>query len=438
MRFVFVLFIFLSSLFAEVVVDLKSALSDFEDGKFKSAYEKFNTIFESRSDDLEVNFYLGRSAYEIGLYEDALSAYERVLISEPKSYRSRLELGRVYLKLGDLDAAKFEFYDVLASKPPLSVKKNITILLDKIEEARTRHKVNAMLKVGVGYDSDINANPGQSELLNYLVDQYDLNPTNTTADKLLKDSFMHETLHASHIYDGGMRGRYYSNSSLMVYNQNHNRYSEFDILYMKATTALSNKMDQYEWTLPLEVDKFKYASDPLLHSFAFAPSITWKLDKSSKVSIWAKFRRKIYDKSTNSGRDSNVKETGTYFIKRLDNMRFSLGYSYLDEDKKDSSSSDPFIDKTIHSAKIALSRPIANALLSAQYAYRRFDFKDLIGPKSIENREDDYHSFYTSLSYEVFKGYNAELSYQYIKDKSNYIPSDYDKQIVSVSMVHNF
>ena len=438
MRFVFVLFVLLSSLFAEVVVDFKSALSDFEDGKFKSAYEKFNTLFENRSDDLEVNFYLGRSAYEIGLYEDALSAYERVLISEPKSHRSRLELGRVYLKLGDLDAAKFEFYDVLASTPPLSVKKNILILLDKIEEARTRHKVNAMLKVGIGYDSDINANPGQSELLNYLVNQYDLNPANTTADKLLKDSFMHETLHASHIYDGGMRGRYYSNSSVMLYNQNHNRYSEFDILYMKATTALSNRMDRYEWTLPLEVDKFKYGSDPLLHSFAFAPSLTWKLDKSIKINVWAKFRKKIYDKSSNAGRDSDVIEAGSYFFKNFKNMRVSLGYSYLNEDKKDSTSSDPFIDKTIHSGKIALSRPIADALLSAQYQYRRFDFKDLIGPKSIENREDDYHSFYTSLSYEVFKGYNAELSYQYIKDISNYIPTDYDKQIVSLSMVHYF
>jgi len=438
MRFVFVVLMLLSSLLAQTTVDFKSALSDFKDEKFKSAYEKFNTLFENRSDDLEVNFYLGRSAYEIGLYEDALSAYERVLISEPKSYRSRLELGRIYLKLGDLDAAKFEFYDVLASKPPLSVKKNISILLDKIEEARTRHKVNVMLKVGIGYDTDINANPGQSELLNYLVDQYDLNPTNTTADKVLKDSFIHETLHASHIYDGGMRGRYYSNSSVMVYNQNHNRYSEFDILYMKATTALSNRMGRYEWTLPLEVDKFKYGSDPLLHSFAFAPSVTWKLDKSSKINVWAKFRRKIYDRSLNSGRDSDVIEAGSYFFKNFKNMRLSLGYSYLDEDKKDSTSSDPFIDKTIHSAKVALSRPIANALLSAQYAYRRFDFKDLIGPKSTESREDDYHSFYTSLSYEVFKGYNAELSYQYIKDKSNYIPTDYDKQIVSLSMVHYF
>jgi len=438
MRSVFIVLILLSYLLAQTEVDFKSALSDFKEGKFKSAYDKFNTLFENRSDDLEVNFYLGRSAYEIGLYEDALSAYERVLISEPKSYRSRLELGRVYLKLGDLDSAKFEFYDVLASKPPLNVKNNILTLLDKIESSRTRHKFNAMLKIGVGYDSDINANPGQSELLNYLVDQYDFNPTNTTADKLLKDSFVHETLHVSHIYDGGMRGRYYSNSSFMVYNQNHNRYSEFDILYMKATTALSNRMDRYEWALPLEVDKFKYGSDPLLHSFAFAPSVTWNLDKSSKVNLWARFRRKIYDTSSNSGRDSDVKEAGSYFFKNFKNMSFSLGYSYLDEDKRDNASSDPFIDKTIHSVKIALSRPIANVLLSAQYAYRRFDFKDLIGPKSTQNREDDYHSFYTSLSYEVFKGYSAELSYQYIKDKSNYIPTDYDKQIVSLSMVHYF
>jgi len=438
MRFVFVLFITVPLLWAQSMSGFTSALSDFEAGKFKSAHEKFNLLFEKRSDNTEVNFYLGRSSYELGLYEDALSAYDRVLIAEPKSYRTRLELGRVYLKLGDLDTAKFEFYDVLASSPPMNVKKNILMLLKKIEDSRTKHKLNAMVKVGVGYDTDINANPGQSELLDYLIDQYDVNPTNTTADKLLKDSFLNETVHVSHIYDGGMRGHYFLNSSIMAYNQNHNRYGEFDILYMKATTALSYRMDTYEWALPLQIDKFEYGSDALLHSFALAPYITWKLDKSSKINLWAKFRQKRYDKSANEGRDSNVKEVGAYFIKNLENARVSLGYSFLDEDKTKSESKDPYIDKTIHTLKVGLSKPIGKTLLSAQYTYRLFDFKDLIGPKSTENREDDYHSLYTSLSYEVFKDYNAELSYQYIQDKSNYIPTDYDKQIVSLSMVHYF
>ena len=438
MRLVFVLLISSFWLWAETINGFGSALNDFENGKFKNSYEKFKLLFEKDSDNAEINFFLGRSAYELGLYENALSAYDRVLITNAKHYRTRLELGRVYLKLGDLDAAKVEFYDVLAADVPKSVKKNIAILLEKIEKSRTKHKFNAMLKLGAGYDTNVNANPGQTELLNYLSDQFDLTGQNARADSVLKDSFTHETLHVSHIYDGGMRGRYYLNSSALVYNQNHNRHSAFDILYMKASTALSNRMDRYEWSLPLEVDKFMYGSDALLHSYALAPNISYKVDNTSKLNVWAKVRRKIYDKSVNYGRDSEVKELGINWIKKYKDSSFSAGIGYLNEDKTKSASNEPYIDKKVYTAKFGYGRPIGETYLSAQYTYRNFDFTDVIGPKSLQKREDDYNGLFISLAREIFKAYNVELSYQYINNKSNYQPTDYDKQIVSLSMVHYF
>jgi len=438
MRFIFVLFVttfFAHSLFA---VDFKSALAEYEAGNYKGAFDKFYTLYTKQSDNAEVNFFLGRSAYELGRYEDALSAYDRVLIVNEKHHRTRLELGRVYLKLGDLDAAKIEFYDVLASDAPKSVKKNIAMLLDQIEKARTKHSLSAMVKVGAGYDTNVNANPGQSELLNYLSDQFDITGENVRADDILKDSFAHETLHASHIYDIGMRGRYYINSSALIYNQHHNHYSAYDILYMKASSALSHRMDRYEWSLPLEVDKFMYGSDPLLHSFAIAPSFVYKLSKSSRLNVWAKLRRKNYDQFVHADRDSDMIEGGFNVTNSFDFAHMSIGYSYLDEDKRRDASQELYIDKKVHSLKAGLTKEIEKSLLSAQYIYRNFDFTDGIGPKQLRTREDDYHSIYLSLSREVLKGYSAELSYQYVANSSNYLPSDYEKQIVSLSMVHHF
>ena len=62
---------------------MKEAVDLYSAGKFAEAYKIFNALFALKGDDARVNFYLGRCATELKLYDEALEAFERVLMVEP-------------------------------------------------------------------------------------------------------------------------------------------------------------------------------------------------------------------------------------------------------------------------------------------------------------------------------------------------------------------
>ena len=76
---------------------------------------------------------LGRSAYEIGKFEEALSAFNLILMEEPSNSRVKLEVAQTYFAMGNYDESEKIFKDVLKndSLPPL-VKKNVELTLESL------------------------------------------------------------------------------------------------------------------------------------------------------------------------------------------------------------------------------------------------------------------------------------------------------------------
>ena len=56
----------------------ETALNEYKSGDFKASYEILSKLYMDNLSDADLNFHLGRSAYETGHYEMALAAFERV------------------------------------------------------------------------------------------------------------------------------------------------------------------------------------------------------------------------------------------------------------------------------------------------------------------------------------------------------------------------
>ncbi|WP_303722961.1 hypothetical protein [Malonomonas rubra] len=90
-----------------------------------------------------------------------------MLISQPEADRDRLELTRSQFSIGDLEAARSQFNQVLANHPPAMV--HIKSSLELISTAAQRHIWSGSVSLGLSYDDDVYASP--------LDEQIDAHPT---------------------------------------------------------------------------------------------------------------------------------------------------------------------------------------------------------------------------------------------------------------------
>jgi hypothetical protein len=83
----------------------------------------------SNPSDLDVAFEYANLSAQVGDYEGAISALERMLIYAPNTPRLQLELGILYYRLGAYEVARSYFEQALAnpSVPPASPPRSASI-----------------------------------------------------------------------------------------------------------------------------------------------------------------------------------------------------------------------------------------------------------------------------------------------------------------------
>ena len=132
---------------------------------FHNAYDELFKAFVENPGDPDINFHLGRAAFETGNHEMALMAFERVLMADPEAIRVKLEMGRTFAMLGNRSHAKRYFNEVLATNPPEMVRQNINAFLRTITAREKKHFFNGFLALGCDWDDNVRVAPA-SEIIN--------------------------------------------------------------------------------------------------------------------------------------------------------------------------------------------------------------------------------------------------------------------------------
>lgn len=114
----------------------------------------------------DFDYLLGVAALESGRADLATLVFERVLAVNPSHAAARLDMGRAYFTLGDLERARTEFNSVLRFDPPPAARATVERYLGVIEERTTRGrvKVTAYVEGTMGTDGNINGATSQSAL----------------------------------------------------------------------------------------------------------------------------------------------------------------------------------------------------------------------------------------------------------------------------------
>ena len=134
--------------------------------QYPQAFELASRMLETNEGLPSFDFMYGMAAVETAHYDQALFAFERLVLTFPNQPRYRLELARTHFYLRNLVRAEVEFNNVLKQNPPDPVEKNVKIFLERIAELKrsVESKFMVAIDIGGGYDSNINSATSEDEL----------------------------------------------------------------------------------------------------------------------------------------------------------------------------------------------------------------------------------------------------------------------------------
>jgi tetratricopeptide (TPR) repeat protein len=119
-----------------------------------------------RPDDLDAGFSYAELETELGDYEGAIGALERMLYYNPNLPRVKLQLGVLYFRLRSYEMARSYFNAVLALKDlPDDVRTEVEVYIAAVDRAVATNQFSIYGQAGLAYQTNANAGPNSPNVL---------------------------------------------------------------------------------------------------------------------------------------------------------------------------------------------------------------------------------------------------------------------------------
>jgi hypothetical protein len=198
--------------------------------------------------NLDVTFQFAELATQLGDYEAAIGALERMLFYNPNLPRVKLELGVLYFRMGGYQVARSYFEQAVATPgAPPEVQATVNQYLAEIDKGVSPQKFNVSIYAGWRYQS--NANAGPSSLLIRALGQ----------DAVLNDQFgkvadWNKFVTAGMTYSYDLTANIALEASLLGYYAKQDKLSQFDLGL--AELQVGPRFATPAWLLPSGSIKF--------------------------------------------------------------------------------------------------------------------------------------------------------------------------------------
>lgn len=415
------------------------ALKLYKDKQYQQAYEAFMALADSDYTNVDYNYYLARSAFFIKHYNEAISAYERILIMYPHNARSKLELGRIYFEMHRYTEARRYLNEVLKSDAPQAVKNNIRFYLARMEEAGKKPKHNTVKATLLGslfYDSNLNYSP--------VDDVMTLTSGKLTSSPDVGAWGSEQMLLVNHRYDNPEKYDFAWKNDFVLYNKISPGNSDYNILYGSYTPALSFQKDQWSWDAGLTFDTMNSGKDHYLMSYGLAPSAVYMPNLTEYISTQFKLLKRDYQKASGKP-DTKFGQLSVTYQKRMGPVFSWFGQGTLETELKDKTpSSIVNIDYRLLGAKIGAGYLLPkNISLSGSLGYQSKQFLDddrmlnFLGAATKKQQDSRYYAELV-LAKQFAKNFTAQFRVSRVQNDSNISRYAYQKNLYTLNILKRF
>ena len=409
--------------------DFKEAKELYDKKDFVHAYDKFYDIFLNNLRNPNVNFYLGQSAFMMNHYDDAITAYERILFVDEKATRVKLELARAYMGNGSLEQAKEIFLEVLKEENlPKNVRQNVEKYIAAIDAKDVKNSVSGILILGFGYDDNVEAlsTAYASEVSDGLIS------TNSLVEALTHQ----EMVALNHVYK-------YSDDVVfkndgMFFMKTFLGFSQRNIQFLQYTPSIS-----VAHTSKLSIDySLLYSrvwldTASLVTNYAIFPKIRYVFSKSMLLSGYVRFQQKFNDDSANKDRDAKYWEAALN-AQTIHTKDFSTFAELKVASERRIRGSLTDVDYDLYNFTLAGIYKI-NKDLSFSIKGKTFHkpYLENYLPGKAQRKDDEYQAF-IGATYTISKKYVMQAEYVYTDHQSNYNDFEFKKNTYTLNFISLF
>ena len=391
----------------------------------------------ARPADSEASFQFAQAAAAEGRFREAIAALERVLILNPDLANIKLEIGVLYLRLGQ-SAISERFIREAINSPgaPPDVKARAAEFLEIAERGNERTATAFVISGGLATDSNANSGPDEGAT------PESIGRSDTSAFFRLSGRFSHDLgYQAGHRLIGG----------LDFYTRRYSDASELDIsrLALKFGPSFNIRAETDKpANLQLTLDASHLERDGEAYLVEVGPTLTYAraLGENTRFQFVAQYRDQEYKATTTSPsndlRSGGMASLGAQFRRSVDEnkvlsygIRYSMkdaevGYEAYDEVSLSGGfavAADPLFD---------LGKGKWRYGINASMAKRSYDAADLMAFPFVE----DSNSYFVAGSVEVpfDNGIGLQAEFGVNGNSSNYDINDFDNRFISVTVTKSF
>jgi len=391
---------------------VKDAQDFYNNFKYKEAIKEAKSSTNEYGNPL-LHLIWADSANALGLQDEAMSAYERVLMLQENNVKARESLVKLYQ-----DTSR----DKLVIDMMKEFKNQFTQEELKGLEMASKSSLKSSLSVDIGYDSNININPGGDILDNYYGSTGNKDVISTTFIRFNGDIGYTDSLTNS--------DNWYFKAGLNIYHQHNFDESYYNISLAKMELGAGYVDDGYNLYLPLSYTIINYLDRDLLNQYSFSPRANIFLLKDLMIRVNSDYTKREYIKDYDKNKDDTTIGVGSGLYYMFDKNFLFAGLKYEDISADSDTSTSNFTDRTAVTAYAGVNYNI-NKWLVGRLTYKvRFSEYDDTIDNSTEVRDDTFHQVKIKFSHHYSKDIELYLSGEYIQNNSNYIPTEYDKNII--------
>ena len=413
---------------------LTEAGSLIRNGDFKAAYQLLEPLEAARAGDVNYDYLFGVAAVESGNPTRGAFALERVLAIDPNNNDARAEMAKAHFILGENEASKAEFNNVLAQNPDAETKKTVEKLLTAIQKIDgTTTTFGAYLEFGLGYDSNVSSAPGITSVSVPIFGGALLDLGSGGNEK--SDNFMSLA--------GGLSFRHPLTSQLATFgsiggNQKING-SElgFDTSNLDFNAGLQYRLDQNNFTVAVQDNHFDLNDEAFRRAYGGSAQWLHNFDASNQAGIYAQYSRLKFIGNEFRNAERSIVGINAAHVFNGDLSPVLYGSIYGGREDARNSQVD-FLDQDIVGMRLGGQLSFASRwqlLGSLAAELRDNDEQDLA---FLTKRKDRQYDASLGLNFIPARDWSIKPQITYTKNDSNIVINDFDRTIVSVTARKDF
>jgi hypothetical protein len=397
---------------------------------YQEAYPLYEQLNDQFPDSPEINFLVGRCALELKLYDEAVAAFDRVLILNPQHNRTRLELARLYTEIGQYDLAQTELDTVLSGQLPSEVRDIVLTFKSNIDKRLSRHTFNGVIVMGGGYDSNANNDIGNKAFLvpsfNLWLDgKEEVSSTSIFATSVLNFG-----------YDFGDRGGWSIENSVVGYTVANAKERQNNLSLISLSASPTWFDQDYRLQFPLTYDRVYMDDKGYMYNLSGGARISYLLDTTSQLSGGYTYKRGYFD--TDSALDVSSHSFSASYKKAFGEnpIIIAINTSYSINNELEGSRTDVTSHGYGYGAEISKTFPYQ---INGAFVYS-------VGSTFYEEtdvtfgtmRHDTRKNYEIRLSKFIQNNVSVNAIASYIENDSNQAPFEYDKMTFQLNGAFSF